>query len=60
MSAASRLYGAIEACGTKRMLHWLHDYIGAEELRSPHYIAAPGLGGSSGIRGALSLAIAAH
>jgi len=44
----------------ERMLHWLHDYIGAEELRSPHYIAAPGLGGSSGIRGALSLAIAAH
>ena len=40
-----------------RMLHWLHDYIGSEELRSPQYITAPGLGVSSGIKGALSLAI---
>ena len=41
----------------ERMLHWLHDYIAAEELQSAHYIAAPGLGGSAGIQGALSLAI---
>jgi fructokinase len=50
-----RMYGGIQ----ERMLHWLHDYVGAEELRSSHYITAPGLGGSSGIKGALSLAIAA-
>ncbi|GAC1305351.1 MAG: ROK family protein [Steroidobacteraceae bacterium] len=41
----------------ERMLHWLHDYIGNEELRRSHYITAPGLGGSAGIKGALSLAI---
>ena len=40
-----------------RMLHWLHDYIGSEELRSSQYITAPGLGVSAGIKGALSLAI---
>jgi hypothetical protein len=46
------MYAGIE----ERMLHWLHDYIGAEELRSSHYIAGPGLGRSSGIKDALSLA----
>jgi fructokinase len=51
-----RMYAGIQ----ERMLHWLHDYIGAEELRSSHYITAPGLGDSSGVKGALSLAIAAH
>ena len=48
-----RLYAAIHA----RMLHWLRDYIKAEELQSPQYIAPPGLGTSAGIKGALSLAI---
>ncbi|MDP9066111.1 MAG: ROK family protein [Pseudomonadota bacterium] len=41
----------------ERMLHWLHDYLGNEELRSSHYITPPGLGVSAGIKGALSLAI---
>ena len=41
----------------ERMLHWLHDYIGAEQLRGSQYISAPGLGGAAGIKGALSLAI---
>jgi fructokinase len=44
----------------ERMLHWLQDYIGAEELRHSQYITAPGLGSLSGVKGALSLAIAAH
>jgi fructokinase len=44
----------------ERMLHWLHGYVAAAELQSAHYIAPPGLGGSAGILGALSLAIAAH
>jgi fructokinase len=48
-----RMYAGIQ----ERMLHWLHDYVGAEELRSSHYITAPGLGDSSGVKGALSLAI---
>jgi fructokinase len=42
-----------------RMLHWLHDYVRAEELRGVHYVSPPGLGALSGIKGALSLAIAA-
>jgi fructokinase len=41
-----------------RMLHWLHDYIGAAELRDPQYITASGLGAHAGVKGALSLAIA--
>ncbi len=50
-----RLYAAIH----ERMLYWLHDYIKAEGLQSSHYISAPGLGSHAGIKGALSLAIAA-
>ena len=42
-----------------RMLRTLNDYVGARELRDAHYVSAPGLGGSAGIRGALSLAISA-
>jgi fructokinase len=48
-----RLYTAVQA----RMLHWLNDYIKATELSAADYIAAPGLAGEAGIRGALSLAI---
>jgi fructokinase len=48
------MYAAVQG----RMLHWLHDYVGAAELRDPQYIAAPGLGALAGIKGALSLAIA--
>lgn len=51
-----RLYAGIH----DRMLHWLHDYVGAEELRSPQYVAPPGLGSAAGIKGALSLAITAN
>jgi fructokinase len=43
----------------ERMLNWLNGYVVAPELRDPLYITAPGLGGYAGIRGALSLAIAA-
>jgi fructokinase len=50
-----RMYAGVQ----ERMLHWLHDYLGAEELHGSQYITAPGLGGSAGIKGALSLAIAA-
>jgi fructokinase len=50
-----RLYAGVH----ERMLHWLHDYVAAIELQSSQYISPPGLGGSSGIKGALSLAIAA-
>jgi fructokinase len=49
------LYSAIQA----RMLHWLNDYIVAEELRGAHYITAPAFGESAGIKGALSLAVSA-
>lgn len=49
----SPMYAAVQ----DRMLHWLHDYIGAAELRRPQYLAAPGLGARAGIKGALSLAI---
>lgn len=49
----SSMYSAVQ----ERMLHWLHDYVGATGLRAPHYIAAPGLGTQAGIKGALSLAI---
>ena len=51
----SRLYAEIRA----RMLHWLNDYIVADELRGVDYVTAPGLGDSAGIKGALCLAIAA-
>jgi len=44
----------------ERMLHWLQGYIGAAELRSAQYITAPGLGGTAGIMGALSLAMTAN
>ena len=50
----SSMYSAVQ----QRMLHWLHDYVGAAELRAPQYISAPGLGTHAGIKGALSLAIA--
>ncbi len=39
------------------MLHWLHDYIHVPEIRNANYVAAPGLEGLAGIKGALSLAI---
>jgi fructokinase len=48
-----QLYAGIR----ERMLYWLNNYIEAEELRSPYYLVAPGLGGSAGIKGALSLAM---
>jgi hypothetical protein len=51
-----RLYAGVQ----ERMLHWLNDYVVAEALHAAHYIAAPGLGGAAGIKGALSLAIAAR
>jgi len=50
-----RLYAKVQA----RMLHWLRDYVAAEELRAAGYIAAPGLGASAGVKGALSLALGA-
>jgi fructokinase len=40
-----------------RMLHWLHDYLPHPELRADRFVCAPGLGGTSGIKGALALAI---
>jgi fructokinase len=43
----------------ERMLHWLHDYISVAEIRDANYVTAPGLEGSAGIKGALSLAIEA-
>jgi fructokinase len=49
------LYAAVQ----ERMLNWLNDYVSAPELRSPRYVAPPGLGSAAGIKGALSLAIAA-
>jgi fructokinase len=48
-----QLYAGIR----ERMLFWLNSYVEAEELRGPYYIVAPGLGGSAGIKGALSLAL---
>jgi len=48
-----QLYAGIR----ERMLFWLNGYVEAEELRGPYYIVAPGLGGSAGIKGALSLAL---
>jgi fructokinase len=41
----------------ERMLHWLHDYVEAPQIRHPQYLTAPGLGTAAGIKGALSLAI---
>jgi fructokinase len=49
------MYAAVQ----DRMLHWLNDYVEAEALRSAHYIGPPGLGTQAGIKGALSLALAA-
>jgi fructokinase len=40
-----------------RMLHWLHDYLPHPELRADGFVSAPGLAGTSGIKGALALAI---
>jgi len=50
-----RMYAGIH----ERMLVWLNDYIKADALQSSQYIAPPGLGSAAGIKGALSLAIAA-
>jgi fructokinase len=50
-----RLYPEIR----QRMLHWLNGYIAASEIREEQFVTPPGLGDSSGIKGALCLAIAA-
>jgi fructokinase len=50
-----RMYTGIH----ERMLHWLNGYINSQELQGSQYIGPPGLGGSAGIKGALSLAITA-
>jgi fructokinase len=49
------LFAAVQ----ERMLYWLKDYVGAEELHGSQYLCAPGLGAYAGIKGALSLALAA-
>ena len=51
-----RLFGAIQT----RMHHWLRDYVQAAELHAEHYVRAPGLGTLAGIKGALSLCLAAE
>jgi fructokinase len=51
-----QLYAPVQA----RMLFWLNDYIQVDEIKSAGYISAPGLGATSGIKGALSLAFEAN
>lgn len=51
-----RLFAGIRS----RMLHWLHGYLPHAELRAANYISPPGLGGASGIKGALALAVDAQ
>jgi fructokinase len=48
-----RLLGGIRS----RMLDWLRGYVPHPELRDEDYITPPGLGGASGIKGALALAV---
>lgn len=52
----SRLFAAIQA----RMHHWLRDYVQAPELHAEHFVRPPGLGALAGIKGALSLCLAAE
>lgn len=40
-----------------RMRHWLGNYVALAELADPHYVCAPGLGTSAGIKGALAVAL---
>jgi hypothetical protein len=39
------------------MLYWLHGYVTVHEIQEAEYVMAPGLAGSAGIKGALSLAM---
>lgn len=51
-----RLFAAIRS----RMHHWLRDYVEARELHAENFVRAPGLGTQAGIKGALSLCLAAE
>lgn len=48
------IHTAIQA----RMAAWLNGYVAADALHRPDFVAAPGLGGGSGITGAFAMAAA--